>query len=280
MLWYVNGDLLPAEKARLSVDDRGFLHGLGLFETILVYEGRPALLKHHLERLEASARELGLQMPVDWEPVKAVEAVIRAGNIVHGAIRLTVTAGPEGGSPGVVVAPRPHHPHHAEDCRRGWRASLIPWRRYPQNPIYRHKTLNFAENMLARRWAHSSGYDEGLFENTDGHITEGTVTNLFVFDNGNRLCTPPVKDGLLPGVVRRVVLELARGNGIPAIETSLLPEDLFHIREAFLTNSLLGIMPLVKIEGHTLGDGLPGPLTSFIHRLYMDLLSKHSCSLQ
>ncbi len=135
-----------------------------------------------------------------------------------------------------------------------------------------HKTINYAENILARRWASSSGYNEGLFVNTDGHLIEGTVTNLFVF-NGESLVTPPLEDGLLPGVVRRAVLELARSNGISAMETSLLPEDLFHSREAFLTNSLLGIMPLVEIEGHPVGNGLPGPLTSSLRSLYLDQLS-------
>ena len=273
MLWYVNGELLPADKARLSVEDRGLLHGLGLFETILVYEGRPALLTPHLERLAASARELGLPLPAEGELVKGVESVIREGNIIYGGVRLTLTAGPEGGSPGVVVAPRPRHPYREEDYRRGWRATRLPWTRCAQNPVYRHKTINFAENMLARRWVSSRGYDEGLFVNTAGHLTEGTVTNLFVF-NGESLFTPPLSDGLLPGVVRRVVLELARENGIHTMETSLLPEDLLRSREAFLTNSLLGLMPLIEIEKHPVGSGLPGPLTSPLHILYMDLLGK------
>lgn len=273
MLWYVNGELLPADKAVLSVEDRGLLHGLGLFETILVHEGRPAFLKLHLDRLAASARELGLPLPSEEELLKGVEEVIRAGNIVYGVVRLTVTAGPAVGPPGSVAAPRPRHPYREEDYRRGWRAVLVPWRRCAQNPVCRHKTLNFAENMLARRWAGSSGYDEGLFVNTNGYLTEGTVTNLFMFRD-QRLFTPPLADGLLPGVVRRVVIELAREAGIPVMETSLLPEDLFKSREAFLTNSLLGLMPLVEIERDSVGGGLPGPLTSHLRRLYMDLISK------
>lgn len=273
MLWYVNGELLPADEAMLPVEDRGFLHGLGLFETILVHGGQPALWKRHLGRLAASAREMGLTLPAGEDLLRAVEDVIRAGNIAFGAVRLTVTAGPEGGLPGVVAAPRPHLPYKEEDYRRGWRAVRVPWPRCAQNPICRHKTLNFAENMLARRWAVSSGYDEGLFLNTEGYFTEGTVTNLFVFRKG-QLLTPPVKDGLLPGVVRRAVLEIAGEAGIPAMETSLLPEDLPQSQEAFLTNSLLGLMPLVGIEGHILGEGLPGPLTSLMRRIYMELLNK------
>lgn len=273
MLWFVNGEFLPAEKARLSVEDRGFLHGLGLFETILVHEGRPALLKPHLERLAASARELDLFLPAEGELAEAVEAVIRKGNIIHGGVRLTLTAGPEGGPPGVVVAPRPRHSCREEDYRRGWRAARIPWPRCANNPVYRHKIISYTENMLARRWARSSGYDEGLFVNTAGHLTEGTVTNLFVFVK-EYLFTPPVKDGLLPGVVRRAVLDLSQRDGIHTMENYLLPEDLLQSREAFLTNSLVGLMPLVEIEGQPVGSGLPGPLTAYLRGLYIDLLSK------
>jgi branched-chain amino acid aminotransferase len=273
MLWFVNGEFLPAEKARLSVEDKGFLHGQGLFETILVHEGRAVFLKPHLERLAASARELDLLLPAEVELVEVIEEVIRKGNIIHGGVRLTLTAGSEGGSPGIVVAPRSRHPYREEDYRRGWRAARIPWSRCANNPVYRHKNINFTENMLARRWAHSSNYDEGLFVNTSGHLTEGTVTNLFVFYN-ECLFTPPLKDGLLPGVVRRVVLELAQRYGIHTMENSFLLEDLLQSRESFLTNSLVGLMPLVEIDGHPVGDGLPGLLTAHLHALYIDLLSK------
>lgn len=265
-MWtYVNGDWLPSEEARVSVADRALRYGLGLFETMLVTGGRVPLLERHLGRLGASCPVLGIpfgigETDVDMEAVVA-EAVARNG-IQEGVVRLMVTAGAEGGTPGFVVTCRAGKPYDAAAYEKGFAGVWAVSRRNHLSPLARVKSLNFGDSYLERRRALESGADEAIFLNVAGELAEGSVTNLFLV-RGSRLLTPAVECGALPGIARGMVIE-----GEPAEEERLRAGDLEAADEAFLTNALLGVMPLVRLGGRAIGDGRPGPLTVALRARY------------
>jgi len=262
----LNGQLVPREQAVVSVFDYGFLYGCGLFETVRAYRGRPFRLSAHLRRLRRSAEELGWSLAVEEETVSRwVEEVLTANRLTTGdaRVRLTVTpgAGPPladwscgEGPPTWVVMAAPLPADFDERLARGWRALIYPRARGQQAATAGVKSLSYLENVLARQWARSRGADEALFINSVGRLTEGTVSNLFVVRDG-RVVTPPLSEGLLPGVTRAEVLEIAPREGVAIEERPLTPPDLQTCEEAFLTNAVVGLVPLVQVEGRTLPVG-------------------------
>lgn len=270
--WY-NGALTI--NPTICGSDRGFLYGDGVFETILVREGRPVFLPAHLARLGQGAAALGIVLPYSERALaEAVTAVVRQNGISTGAVRLTVSRGPgERGlaskgtmHPTVLVTASAGLPYDATVYAKGLTAVLLPWPRNERSPLSRIKAISCAENVLGAMAAQRAGADEGIFLNTSGYLAEGTKTNLFVVKDGEIL-TPPVEAGALPGIVRAFVLA-----SFPVRERMLAPEDLFAAEEAFLTNSLLGVAPLVRVDGRPLGAGWPGPVTGRV----MEVLTQRS----
>lgn len=287
---YVNGEWRPAGAAKVDAADRGLLYGYGLFETVRVRGGRPVLVERHLERLFRSAPVLGLPLPWGPEALAALVAECAARNgVAEGGVRLTVTAGPGpafspgGEAPGLVLTAR-RGPLYPEDAyERGCRAVIATVRRNHRSPLAGVKSLNYLDNLLARREAAARGADEALLLNVDGELAEGAATNLFFVRRG-RLCTPEVACGALPGVARGRVLELAAAAaaadaGVVAVEVGRYgPEALLEADEAFLTNALMGVMPLVAVDGRPVGEGRPGPVTQAL-RVSADGGSQPSCRL-
>ncbi|MCL6614095.1 MAG: aminotransferase class IV [Firmicutes bacterium] len=270
--WY-NGALTI--NPTICGSDRGFLYGDGVFETILVREGRPVFLPAHLARLGQGAAALGIVLPYSERALaEAVTAVVRQNGISTGAVRLTVSRGPgERGlapagnlRPTVLVAATPGLPYGPKVYEEGLAAVLLPWPRNERSPLSRIKSTSCAENVLGAMAAERAGADEGIFLNTSGYLAEGTKTNLFLVKDGEVL-TPPVEAGALPGIVRALVLA-----SFPVRERMLALEDLFAAEEAFLTNSLLGVAPLVRVNGHALADGRLGPVTGRV----MEVLTRRS----
>jgi len=272
-LVYVNGRLLNPAEARVSVADRGFLYGDGLYETMAVYGGQAFMLQAHLDRMMAGAAVIGLDL--DRPSLEeAVLATLRANALRDGYLRLTVTAG-DGGSrldresstPTVVVTARHGRPYPESTYRQGLKVITSGIRRNPSSPLVRIKSLNFLENVLARREARAAGADEGLMLNLQGKLAEGTVSNLFLV-KGGKLITPDEGSGLLPGITRGLVLRLAREQGLLVEEKEVAVADLVEADEAFLTNSLMEVVPLVEVDGRPLGGGKPGPLTRALASAY------------
>lgn len=279
---YVDGRWVGAAEARLAVADRGFLFGYGLFETVRVHRGRTPFLPRHLARLRRSAPVIGLELPWPAEALGALVAeAVERNALAEGAVRLTVTAGPGpatasgGGPPGLVVSARGGEPYPAALYEQGFRAAWASVRRNHRSPLCAVKSLSFLDNLLARREAAERGADEALLLNADGDLAEGAVTNLF-FVRGERLCTPARESGALPGVVRGVLLDLVRADrelGLKVEEGRYGPSDLLAADEAFLTNALLGVMPLVAIDGRPVGAGRPGPVTLRLRLVYEAMLT-------
>lgn len=253
--YYLNGALMLSGSCQISITDRSFLLGDGLFETILVQNSKPVYLGEHLNRLQQSASFFAYQLPSAEELAGAIQSVIAANALESGSIRLTVSPTESQGllaelnSPlNILVTFRHGRPYREELYEHGLTAIIAHnTRRNQHSPLSRHKTTNFADSILAKREAQLYGCDEAILLNTSGRLTEATVANLFLVINGEVL-TPSIADGALPGIIRQKVLELCQHLKIPAREQSLSFKDLEEAEEAFLTNSLLGVMPIRRIQ--------------------------------
>ncbi len=258
----VNGRIVPASQATVSSFDFGFLYGVGLFETLRTWKGHLFMLERHLVRLEQDCRALGWQLPfgretlAQWlqETVQANAAFLANGQDLR--LRLTVTPGlvdPTKGwwavsaqHPTVVIHATPLPPDFDARHERGWTAVLAPWRRPLSFPLWQFKTTNYFANVLARQYALQQGADEALWCNTEERLVEGTATNLFVVYNGE-LWTPPPEEGLLPGIARSVVLEVAVALGLTVCERPVPLDLLPCLEEAFVTNAVIGVVSLTKV---------------------------------
>lgn len=251
---YLNGAIVPARKVRIDPFDRGFTLGDGLFETLRAYRGRPFRLADHLERLARAAGELDIPLPVDVPAIAGSVTEVLAANGLDdrdAAIRITLTrgTGPRGLAP--PPDPRPTlmiaavgYAAPPELCS----AASVGIRRNEGSPLSRLKSLGCLDNVLAAAQAEKRGAEEAILMNNQGRIACGARANLFALVD-DRLLTPPIDDGVLPGIARRVVLELASALRIPAEETALLPEDLDRAQEILLTNSLFEIRSVGRLDG-------------------------------
>jgi branched-chain amino acid aminotransferase len=271
---WVNGALVPPGEPVLAPDDRGFTLGDGLFETMRAYGGRVFRLRAHLERLRASADRLGIPVPPDLED--AVRATVAASGLDSAAVRLTVSRGvggvglapPEPARPTVVITARPYAP--AERWYSDGLRTVFARGRLSEHALTAGmKRLGYLDQVAAQAEARAAGADEALFLDTAGHLAEGAASNVFLVVGG-ALWTPPLSCGVLPGITRGVVLELAAASGIPVREEPVPPGALRDADEAFLTSSLRALVPVVAIGGDPIGSGRPGPLTLRLLHLYRE----------
>jgi branched-chain amino acid aminotransferase len=279
---YLNGDFLPLKEAKISAIDYGFLYGFGLFETMRAYNGSIFRLEAHLNRLAKSAEKLGIEIDVPSLQA-AVTETIRKNSLKEARVRLSVSAGegsliPDPHScahPTVLVIARKYVAYSSDIYEKGFQAIFSTARRNIQSPLSSMKTANYLDCLLARQEAKDAGVDESLLLNEAGLLSEGSMSNLFLVDRG-RLITPPVNAGILPGITRGVVLELAPSLGIKVVEKDVLPEKLTNSEEAFLTNSLIEIMPLTMIMGRSVGTGMPGTLTRRLAEAYREQVRRET----
>jgi len=284
---YLNGRLIPRFDAKLSPFDHGFLYGYGLFETIRAYSGHIFRLDSHLTRLRCSAESIGLTHSIltteeGKQSLKAAcMATLEANELKDARIRLTVSAGegdmtPDPGTcptPTVLITARNLVPLPPEKYETGFKAAVSFLRRNSQSPLSRLKSTCYMENVLARTTARAAGYDEAIFLNEQGYLAEGSTTNVFLLSNGE-LITPCFESGVLPGITRDAVLKIARISSIKATERWVGLNELVEAQEAFLTNSILELMPLVSVEGRPIGSGKPGKLTTDLRFAYRKLVDE------
>jgi len=243
LAWW-NGRAVPAEEVRISPDDAGFLQGDGLFETLRVDEGQARDVTPHLDRLLAGLRRVEIDIPEDRERLEeAVAIVAQAAPRPVARLRITVTRGAQG-TPTRLVTVALYRPPDESQYRDGVAAILVPDLRIDaRGPLVGLKSLCWQMNRLALLRAERAGAFEALLLNGQGRLAEGARSNLVVaLDDG--IFTPPVEDGCLPGTVRRRLLE----GGLIA-ERPLVPEDLERTRGILLTSSLIGVLPIGRLEG-------------------------------
>jgi branched-chain amino acid aminotransferase len=279
MRWmYLNGKLVEEESAVVSVLDRGLLHGYGLFETMRSYGGRVFRLEEHYQRLSEGAVRLAMSIPLSLAGLaEAVGAVLdRNERTTDARLRLTVTAGalpgPDGasGKATVTLFARPLGDYPPELYRRGMAAIVSRGRRNETSPLSGVKSLNHLDNLLSKEEARRLGADEAILLNTRGQVAEGSASNVFLVV-GERLVTPTIDSGALPGITRGVVLELARSAGLEAVESDVEVGAFEEASEAFLTGSVMEVMPLTVVEGRPVGSGRPGPMTERLRGLYGEM---------
>ncbi|MDA8097455.1 MAG: hypothetical protein C4575_05935 [Desulforudis sp.] len=282
---YLNGEILPERDARVSVFDRGFLYGDGLFETLKGVRGRALMLEEHLARLRRSCACLQLPYPdsVDWETV--IAALFEANNLTGepAVVKIVLTRGviegrglPWTDSPTLVIYIRPHSELPPEDYVRGMSVTVFPGSR--GGPLAPHKTLAYLTSLFAREYAIALGFEEALLTDRDGCVLEACGSNL-VWIKGNTLyVTPP--DQRLPGVTESALRDALAAKGMAVREQSVLPEELEGADAVFLTNSLMGVIPVTRLNDLKLNR--PGyiEITARFNRLIFESPGKPNKGLE
>ena len=281
----VNGNVVPAEQARVSVLDNGFTFGDAVYETLRTYAGRPFHLDRHLERLRASAARLGFEAPFgdDVFGRRLDEVLARAGND-ESYIRIILTRG-EGDisyrfdrvkGPTLVMVVKPFEPPPERDSSEGIPVVIASVRRnHPRALDPAIKSNNLLNNILAVREGQARGAAETILLNDLGEVAEGASSNVFVVKDG-RAATPPLTAGILSGITRRVVLDLCRELGVPAREETLRVADLFAADEVFITSTTKEAAPVRTIDGKPVASGRPGPVHRRILQAYREYAPRHA----
>jgi branched-chain amino acid aminotransferase len=253
---WVNGTLCRGEAAAISLFDRGARDGEGLFETVRFDGGEPCAWERHLERLVLSAAELGFPVPPAPAILReACGAVLAADALTDAAVRITVTRGVAGGRPtrtGAWVEAEPLSARlwHAPGGRG--MSAVVSKTPFDPGALGRHKTTSRLAYHLAREEARAARADEALLVSSDGTLLEGAVTNVFLVRDG-AVQTPALRCGILPGIMRGLVLRHCERLAIPAHETRLTLADLHAADEVFLTNAIQRVVPLARVDGRALG---------------------------
>ena len=265
---FLNGAFLPVERAVVSPLDRGFLMGDGLFETFHVFRGAPLDFEPHLGRLDGSCEFFGMTVPDRDRLPGVVRRVIKMNGLEESgapeaALRLTMSRGAHRSGPAtILIHVRRLHPGHLSKREVGVHLHQLPLSGRGDADLVQHKSSSYVASALADVWLRSrpdyKPTDEGLFVSSDLEVREGASCNVFAIV-GDRLITPPIDSGVLPGISRAAVCEMAMGLGYTLEERALPLSELCAADEAFVTSSTLHVAPIVAVGERTLGSGEPGP---------------------
>jgi len=275
---FLNDDLVDIDKACISVTDSGFLYGAGLFETMRSHNAVVFALRDHLDRLFFSAGILSINIPYDRGHITdAISRVLRANELTDARLRLTLSSGPmtesEQRKPTLLITATQLRPYPPEYYKNGVMVVLCPYRQNPTDPTYGHKTTSYLSRMIALNLAHQKRAAEALWFTTDNRLAEGCVSNVFLVKD-SVLYTPPIKTPVLAGVARKTVCQIAFGQSIELVEKDLSIDDVLGADEIFLTNVIMLVMPVVKVEKHTVGDGTVGPMAKELKARFDAIIEK------
>ncbi|KPJ64311.1 branched-chain amino acid aminotransferase [candidate division KD3-62 bacterium DG_56] len=290
LLVYMDGEYVPQEDAKISVYDHGFLYGDGVFEGIRAYHGRVFKLDEHLDRLYRSAKAIMLEIPLSRKAVRsAVVDVLKRNGLSDGYVRLIVTRGRGDlgldprkctAGPSVVIIADKIALYPKEMYEKGLEVMTVVTRRnLPEaiNPAI--KSLNYLNNIVAKLEVTRAHLLEGVMLNHQGFVAEATGDNIFVYRQ-NRLITPPLSVGILEGITRDTVIDLAREAGVPVGEEVFNQYDLYNADECFLTGTAAEIVPVVKIDGRIIGEGRPGPVTRDLIARFRELTATDGVAIE
>ena len=267
---YVNGQLYDKEDAKISVYDHGFLYGDGVFEGIRSYGSKVFRLREHLDRLWDSAKAIWLEIPITKQQMaKAIEETLAVNGITDGYVRVVVSrdSGTLGldpnkcSDPQVIIIADRISLYPEELYQKGLEIITVSTiRNHPAAINPRVKSLNYLNNILAKIEGLQAGCIEALMLNHKGEVAECTGDNLFLV-RGGRISTPPNEAGILEGITREVAISLAREMDVPVQEVPLTKHDVYIAHECFLTGTAAEVVPVVKVDSRTIGDGIPGEIT-------------------
>jgi branched-chain amino acid aminotransferase len=280
MVW-VNGERMASDAMHLSALDRGFTLADGVFETMLVRRGVIFRLERHLQRLRDGARVLRIGLPytIESELEEAARTAAGASGKEAAAVRLTVSRGPgaHGLAPrdvatGTVVITADALPAFPAALHEHGLSALTASARRDERALTSGvKTLAYTEAIASLGRARDEGADEVIFLDTEGHVSEASASNIFIV-SGAALVTPPLSCGVLPGITREAIIELAATIGVQVMERPVSPSELSGADEAFLTSSLRGIAPLVRVDGRAIASGSVGQVTRELSAAYSELV--------
>ena len=281
---WIDGSIMPASEAKISVFDHGFLYGDGVFEGVRFYNGKAFRLPLHLKRLQRSAQALQLAIPLSADELaQAVAELIAASPLSDGYLRIIVTRGvgvlginpTTCQQPSVIIIADQLQMVSDVQREQGVRAIIASTRRLtPDRLDSRIKSLNYLNAILARMEANFAGVEEAVLLNDRGCVAEGTADNLFIVSDGV-LLTPPATEGALAGITRQTVLELAAANGIPAREAVLTPYDLYNADECFLTGTGAKLIPVREIDGRKIA-ACPGAIYQQLAAAFAALIQRET----
>lgn len=277
---YIDGKWYPKEEAKVSVFDHGFLYGDGVFEGIRAYNGRVWKLTEHLDRLYASAKAIWLQMPISWaEMEEVVLESLRRNNLKDAYIRLVISRGygdlgldpRKCEKPTVVCIADKISLYPEAVYTEGMKVISVATRRNPVDTLSPQiKTLNYMTGIMAKISAITLGYPEVIMLNQNGYVTEGTGDNIFMVKNG-KIITPPAYLGILPGITRNSVIEMARDLGYTVEEGVFTLFDVYTADELFLTGTAAEVIPVVAADSREIGNGRPGEITGRLIARFREL---------
>lgn len=283
---YINRRLVPAKEAVISVFDHGFLYGDGIYETMRVYDGVTFMLDEHLRRLYRSASLIGLTVPLDADSLKtSLYDTLIANSLRSAFVRLTVSRGygligldpdlcPE---PTIVIIAQEMKDYPKSFYEKGINLIIPETRRNLKEAINPQiKSLNFLNNILAKIEAKKKGAYEVIMLNVYGKLTEGTVCNVFFFKNGV-LCTPSLECGILDGITRRIVIDIALRDGLKVKEDEFTKEDLYSAEEVFITSSNMEVMPVSKVDDQKYAVG---NITKLLHKAYREEVNAYVANVK
>lgn len=278
----INGQIVPLSEAKVSVLDRGFLFGDGVYEVLRVYQGKPFLVDAHFARLERSLK--GLKLTASTEGLKpAIIQLLAKSGLQEATLYIQITRGArslrqhtfssESPVPPCtqIIFATPYNDEKNQALRvKGAKAVTFPDIRWGRVDL---KTTNLLANVFAAEAAKEAGVYEAIFVNDKGFVTEGSHTNVFALIGG-KLRTYPLSASVLPGVTRGTVLKICESHSIPLDEKPLTKDELMHANEVFVSATTAEIMPIVEIDGVKIGGGSPGKTTQNLHASYREVIRK------
>lgn len=294
MLVNLNGRMVDARQARVNVDDTGFTHAVGLFETMAATGGKVFRLDAHLHRLHESARQLGLARNLDVEKLRrAVENTLARNDLAEARLRLTVTAGrvslltpaPQTPpAPTILVTAAEPTVYDQEYFTKGISVLIAGPAANPFDPLAGHKALAYWSRLRTLRQAAAAGAGEAVWLNVSNHLASGAVSNLFLVKD--QVLLTPIARGeevpaalpapVLPGIIRAAILEIAGSLNIPQHKRMLTVNDLLEADEVFLTNSSWLVLPVTRVEKKAIGDGSVGPVTRSLRVALLRLIDRET----
>lgn len=280
---FLNDRLVDVDKACISVTDSGFLYGAGLFETMRSRNGVVFALRDHLDRLFYSAASLSIAASFDrGYVIDAIYQVLSANKLTDARLRLTLSNGPMTEPPQqrkgtLLITGTPLRVYPAEYYQKGVLVVLCPYRQNLNEPTFGHKTTSYLSRMIALNLAHQKRAAEALWFTVDNRLAEGCISNVFLVKD-SVLYTPPIRTPVLAGVARKTVCQIAVAESVDLVEKDLLIDDVLGADEIFLTNVIMQVMPVVKVEKHTVGDGGVGPVARRLKEKF-DALVERECQI-
>ena len=292
---WLNGKVVDEKNAKVSIFDRGFLYGDGVFETMRSHNRMVFKLDEHLDRLYASFRVIDIKIPYSKQFLKQqIYRLLKVNKLDDAYIRVTVTRGQgtiglaeiKCKDPTVVIIVIKFKPYPAKMYRDGITVKIVDIRQNEKSPLSGIKSISFLNNILARLASHrgarttgarhrgeakKGGFDDAIMLNSRKEVSEATVSNIFLI-KGRVLMTPSLKSGILPGITRRAILDAAPDIGLRPKQKAITLRELYGADEIFLTNSLMGVMPVTRVDGKIIGKGRPGLFTKMAGSNYLCLI--------